>query len=74
MQYSTIFTFPPWEHIGLAVLQTATIFWLVLVGLHVVGRRVFAQRGPQDLILIVFWSQKRATWALHLKRRGIGEP
>lgn len=53
MQYTTIFTFPSWEHIGLAVLQTTTIFCLVLVGLHVVGRRVFAQRGPQDLILIV---------------------
>jgi uncharacterized membrane protein YcaP (DUF421 family) len=53
MQYTNIFTFPPWENIGLSVLQTATIFCLVLVGLHIVGRRVFAQRGPQDLILIV---------------------
>lgn len=53
MDYADIFHFPPWEYLALSSFQAATIFCLILVGLKIVGRRVFAQRGPQDLIIIV---------------------
>lgn len=53
MNYTDIFHFPSWEVLALSIFQTATIFCLILIGLQVVGRRVFAQRGPQDLIIIV---------------------
>jgi uncharacterized membrane protein YcaP (DUF421 family) len=57
MPYSDIFHFPDWESIGLSVLQATTIFFLVIIGLQIVRRRVFAQRGPQDLIIIVHVAQ-----------------
>jgi uncharacterized membrane protein YcaP (DUF421 family) len=53
MEYMDIFTLPPWETIILSVFQTAAIFCLIMIGLQLIGRRVFAQRGPQDLIIIV---------------------
>jgi uncharacterized membrane protein YcaP (DUF421 family) len=53
MDYNAIFDFPGWEPILLSVFQTATIYCLIIIGLEIVGRRVFAQRGPQDLIIIV---------------------
>jgi uncharacterized membrane protein YcaP (DUF421 family) len=53
MQYADILNFPDWSPLALSVLQTATIFFLIMAGLKLVGRRVFAQRGPQDLIIIV---------------------
>ena len=53
MDYVDIFHFPPWEYLALSAVQAATIFCLILAGLKIVGRRVFAQRGPQDLIIIV---------------------
>lgn len=48
-----VFTFPGWELIGFSILQTATLFCFILAGLRMIGRRVFAERGPQDLITIV---------------------
>jgi uncharacterized membrane protein YcaP (DUF421 family) len=53
MQYADLFTLPPWEPVALSILQTVIIFCLVIGGLQIVGRRVFAQRGPQDLVIIV---------------------
>lgn len=53
MDYISIFSAPPLGAIGLSVLQTATIFILVLLGLKLVGRRVFAEKGPQDLVILV---------------------
>lgn len=53
MSYVDIFTVPEMIPIALSVLQTAVIFCLIIAGLQMVGRRVFAQRGPQDLIIIV---------------------
>jgi uncharacterized membrane protein YcaP (DUF421 family) len=51
--YADIFNFPPIESVALSVLQTATLFAFLLVGLKLIGRRVFAERSPQDLIIIV---------------------
>lgn len=53
MEYIDIFHFPPWSSIGTSILQTTVLFCLILAGLRLVGRRVFAQKGPQDLITIV---------------------
>lgn len=53
MSYADIFTVPDIPLLGLSVLQTAVIFGLIMAGLQVVGRRVFAQRSPQDLVIIV---------------------
>lgn len=53
MQYADIFSFPEWETIAISILQTATLFFLVLVGLRLIGRRVLGERSPQDLVIIV---------------------
>lgn len=53
MSYAGIFTVPPLEAIGVSVLQTTLLFCALLIGLRLIGRRVFAEKGPQDLIIIV---------------------
>lgn len=53
MDYVSILDMPPMEAVGLAVLQTAVIFVFVLAGLKAVGRRVFGEQSPQDLILLL---------------------
>ncbi len=35
------------------MVQTAVLFCLILAGLRIAGRRVFAERSPQDLVIIV---------------------
>jgi len=53
MDYISIFDPVPWPDVGLSVLQTATLYVLLLLGLKIVGRRVFAEMGPQDMILLL---------------------
>lgn len=53
MGYASILDSVPWGDVGLAALQTFTIYWILLLGLRLVGRRVFAELGPQDLILLL---------------------
>lgn len=53
MNYADIFTLPSWEPVAFSVLQTAVIFCVIIAGLKIVGRRVFVQKGPQDLVIIV---------------------
>lgn len=53
MDYISIFDPVPWDLVGLAVIQTATLFIILLCGLKLVGRRVFAEMGPQDLLLLL---------------------
>ena len=53
MDYISILDKPPMDAIGLSVLQTAVIFIFVLGGLKAVGRRVFGEQSPQDLILLL---------------------
>ena len=57
MNYSDVFSFPGWETIGISILQTSSLFCGILVGLRLIGRRIFAERGPQDLITIVLMSE-----------------
>lgn len=46
---------PPidWPLMGKTALQAFFSLWFVLIGLKLVGRRVFGEMGPQDLILII---------------------
>ena len=53
MDYISIFDPVPWPDVGLSVFQTATLYVLLLFGLKIVGRRVFAEMGPQDMILLL---------------------
>jgi uncharacterized membrane protein YcaP (DUF421 family) len=53
MSYASIFEDIPWDMVGLAAVQTFSLYVLVLCGLKLVGRRVFAELGPQDLILLL---------------------
>ncbi len=53
MDYPNLFHSIPWEPVGISVLQTVTVYVLVLVGLKLVGRRVFGERSPQDLITLL---------------------
>jgi uncharacterized membrane protein YcaP (DUF421 family) len=53
MDYVSIFDEIPWAVVGLTAIQTFSIYVFVLCGLKLVGRRVFAEMGPQDLILLL---------------------
>ena len=53
MEYISIFDFPPWKAVGVSVFQSVILFSLILLGLRLAGRRVFAERSPQDLVIIV---------------------
>jgi uncharacterized membrane protein YcaP (DUF421 family) len=57
VEYSGIFDAPDWEAVAISVLQTATLFCFVMIGLRIVGRRIFAQRDPQDLVVIVLLAE-----------------
>jgi len=51
--YLSIFEFPEWSAIGVSVLQTVILFALVFGGLRLIGRKVFSERSPMDLVLIL---------------------
>lgn len=53
MDYHSIFDPVPWPEVGTALVQTFVIYWVVMLGLKLVGRRVFGEMGPQDLILLM---------------------
>jgi len=53
MEYIGIFDVPPLAPVLLSVVQAVTLFVLVILGLKVVGRRVFGEQSPQDLILLL---------------------
>lgn len=53
MEYIGILSAPPIEAIFLSSLQTASLFILVLSGLKLVGRRIFGEKSPQDLVLLM---------------------
>lgn len=53
MDYTSIFSPIPWEAVGHSVLQTFLLYWMVLFGIKLVGRRVFGEMGPQDFIVLL---------------------
>lgn len=53
MSYTDIFSEIPLTEVGLSILQTITIYWFILLGLKCAGRRLFAEKGPQDLVILL---------------------
>lgn len=53
MDYISILDPIPWDKVALSVLQTITLYWLLLIGMKLVGRRVFGEMGPQDMIILL---------------------
>ncbi len=53
MEYISIFDPVPWQEVGHTVLQTLTLYWFLLLGIKLVGRRVFGEMGPQDMIVLL---------------------
>jgi uncharacterized membrane protein YcaP (DUF421 family) len=58
-----------WDSIGLTVIQTLVVYWFVLVGLKLVGRRVFGVLGPQEIVVIVLIAESQSS-ALNLQNGG----
>lgn len=67
MDYVSIMDMPSLRPILVSMLQTFTIFALVLLGLKLVGRRVFAEQGPQDLITLVLIAEACNSGLSHQK-------
>lgn len=55
--YVTIFSPIPWEQVGISFVQAFAIYWIVLLGMKLVGRRTFAEMGPQEVILLLIISE-----------------
>lgn len=53
MDYVSILDIPPLKFVLLSIFQTATLFIIVLLGLKLVGRRVFGEKGQQDLVILI---------------------
>lgn len=53
MDYTSIFDPIPWQAVGHSILQTFTLYWLLLIGIKLVGRRVFGELAPQDFIILL---------------------
>jgi len=56
-EYVTIFSPIPWAQVGITFIQAFVLFWLLLGGLRLVGRRTFSEMGPQELILLLLISE-----------------
>lgn len=55
--YITIFSPVPWNEVGISFFQAFVIYWVVLLGMRMVGRRTFGQMGPQEMILLLIISE-----------------
>ncbi len=57
MNYISVLNSIPWKEVAISVVQTFLIYWLLIIGLKLAGRRVFGQLGPQDLIILLLISE-----------------
>jgi uncharacterized membrane protein YcaP (DUF421 family) len=53
MDYVSLFDTVPWDAVFRSMIQAGSIYILVLAGLKLVGRRVFDQKSPTDLVVLV---------------------
>jgi uncharacterized membrane protein YcaP (DUF421 family) len=53
MDYATILDMPDWEAVGLSVVQSIVLYLLVLACLKMAGRRMFAEMGAQDFVVLL---------------------
>ena len=65
MEYIGIIDVPPLRFVLLSVVQTFTLFVAVLLGLKIVGRRVFGEKGPQDLVILVLIAEAASSGLNH---------
>lgn len=57
MDYLTFLDPIPWKLVGISAVQSFIVYWVVLLGLRLAGRRVFGELGPHDLILLLLISE-----------------
>lgn len=55
----------PWEAIWATALQTFVAYWFVILGLKLVGRRIFGELGPEELLLIVLVAESMSVSLVH---------
>ena len=65
MDYVSVFDVPSLKFVLLSILQTTTLFVLVLLGLKLVGRRVFGEQGPQDLVILILIAEASSSGLNH---------
>ena len=65
MDYVSIFDVPQLKFILLSIFQTITLFVLVLLGLKLVGRRVFGEQGAQDLVILILIAEASSNGLNH---------
>jgi uncharacterized membrane protein YcaP (DUF421 family) len=53
MNYPSMISAIPWQAVLLSMVQTFIIYWLVLLGLKRIGKRIFGELSPQDLIILL---------------------
>lgn len=53
MDYATILDVPNWDAVGISVLQSIVLYLMVLAGLKMAGRRMFAELGAQDFVVLL---------------------
>lgn len=63
--YPTIFDSIPLEAVQISILQTFSIYWLLILGLKIVGRRVFGELGPQDFIVLLLIAESTNLGIVH---------
>jgi len=55
-KYITIFDMPNWHVIGISMIQAVVLYLLVLTGLKLAGRRMFAEMNAQDFVVLLLVS------------------
>lgn len=63
--YYSILEGVPIEPVLLSILQTFVLYWLLLFGFKIIGRRVFSEMGPQDLITVLVVAEATNTGINH---------
>lgn len=53
MDYTGLFDVPQLERVFLSAVQTFFLFAFILVVLRLIGRRVFSEQSPQDLVTLI---------------------
>jgi len=53
MDYVTIFDAPNWGAVGISVVQAVVLYLLILIGLKLAGRRMFAELNAQDFVVLL---------------------
>ncbi len=57
MDYVSIIELPPLAPVLLSAAQTCMLFFFVLVTIRLIGRRVFGEQNPQDLIMLILLAE-----------------